>query len=307
MATVTSTKALPGAAYPIGAVARMTGIEAETLRMWERRHRLGPSARSEGGHRLYSEDDVTLLRAVKVLLEAGMRIGAVASMPREQIAVEADRLASQARAGSALDDVPRLLDEIINAALALDHERAAELLDRPRLFADGTEVVRAVYMPLMHLIGERWAEGRLPVGVEHFTEKLVTTRLLAIFQGMPDGRGRRALCACAPGERHECGLIAAAIELRAAGFEVSLLGADLPATELAAAARTTDAQVLVVALTMSPGPAARDALVNALQAEPLASVPLVLGGRAAPALAARLTRPATVAPSIPGVVAAASS
>lgn len=307
MSAVSSTKALPGAAYPIGAVARLTGIEAETLRMWERRHGIGPSARSEGGHRLYSERDVAVLRAIKVLLDAGMRIGAVATMPHEQIHSEADRLSSATRGARALDDNPTLLEEIIEAALALDHERAAELLDRPRLFADGPHVVRSVYMPLMHLIGERWAEGRLPVGVEHFTEKLVTTRLLSIFQAMSDGRGRRALCACAPGERHECGLIAAAIELRAAGFQVSLLGADLPAAELATAARTTGAQVLVLSVTMVPSRAARDALVAALQSEPLASLPLVLGGPAAPALGAHLARPLTLAPSIPGVVAAASA
>ncbi|MFT7222865.1 MAG: hypothetical protein ACI82Z_000396, partial [Cellvibrionaceae bacterium] len=37
------------ATYGIGVAARMTGISAHTLRMWERRYRLKPSKRSEGG------------------------------------------------------------------------------------------------------------------------------------------------------------------------------------------------------------------------------------------------------------------
>ena len=177
---MSSSRGANAGSYPIGAAARLTGVESETLRMWERRYGLGPSERSEGGHRLYSERDLELLRAVKELLQAGRRIGAVATLPPAQILADAARERSAARPGTErlLEDNRALLDEILDAALLLDHARAAELLDRPRLFADGPQVARAVYMPLMHLVGERWAEGALPVGVEHFTEKLVTTRLL---------------------------------------------------------------------------------------------------------------------------------
>lgn len=302
---VTKAPSAPAGSYPIGAVSRLTGVEPETLRMWERRYGLAPSARSGGGHRLYSERDVDVLRAVKVLLETGMRIGAVAALPAEQILSDARRVQGAARPAPILENNPQLLEQILEAALALDSERAAELLDRPRLFADGPQVARAVYVPLMHLVGERWSEGTLPVGVEHFTEKLVSTRLLSIFRALPDGHGPRALAACPPGERHEGGLIAAAIELRAAGFGVTLLGADLPVAELVRAAATADAKRVVMALTMEPPELVARALKDALQRPPLRSLPLVLGGRAAESFARRLERPATVCASIADVVEAA--
>lgn len=295
----------PAGSYPIGAVARLTGVESETLRMWERRYGLAPSTRSEGGHRLYSERDVDLLRAVKALLATGMRIGAVATLPPQQILAEAARVQGAARPVRMLEDNHALLDEILDAALHLDTERAAELLDRPRLFADGPQVARAIYVPLMHQVGERWAEGVLPVGVEHFTEKLVTTRLLSIFQATPDGHGPRALCVCPPGERHECGLIAAAIELRAAGFAVTLLGADLPVAELERAARSSSAELIVMAMTLDPPELVARSLKDALERAPLATVPLVLGGRAAEGFAQKLERPARLAATIRDVVSAA--
>ncbi|MFT5084389.1 MAG: DNA-binding transcriptional MerR regulator [Lentisphaeria bacterium] len=64
----------------IGAVERMTGINANTLRMWERRYQLGPSNRSPGGQREYSTTDIDHLRLIKKLTDKGMRIGDIAQL-----------------------------------------------------------------------------------------------------------------------------------------------------------------------------------------------------------------------------------
>ena len=64
----------------IGVVARMTGINANTLRIWERRYQLGSSKRSLGGQREYTTTDIDHLRLIKKLLEKGMRIGDIAQL-----------------------------------------------------------------------------------------------------------------------------------------------------------------------------------------------------------------------------------
>ncbi len=78
--------------YPIGTAARLAGIPPETLRIWERRYQFLDPGRTVGGHRLYSEEDVDLLRAVKRLVDSGMRIGAVAGMPHDEIRAAAARI-----------------------------------------------------------------------------------------------------------------------------------------------------------------------------------------------------------------------
>lgn len=52
-------------AYSIGEFARLCGINATTLRAWQRRYGLLKPMRTDGGHRQYSDDDVQ--QALKIL------------------------------------------------------------------------------------------------------------------------------------------------------------------------------------------------------------------------------------------------
>ena len=57
--------------YSIGAVARMLGVEAATLRAWEDRYRVVVPARSAGAQRLYTRDQVEQLRSILRRMEDG--------------------------------------------------------------------------------------------------------------------------------------------------------------------------------------------------------------------------------------------
>jgi DNA-binding transcriptional MerR regulator len=71
--------------YRIGAVSRLTGIPPDTLRVWERRYELVSPLRSEGGGRLYSQEDVTRLSVIKRLVDSGHAIGTIAELSLEQL------------------------------------------------------------------------------------------------------------------------------------------------------------------------------------------------------------------------------
>lgn len=58
--------------YSIGAVAKMVGVSAPTLRAWEDRYAQIVPARSAGGRRLYSRDDVEQLRVIREHMESGL-------------------------------------------------------------------------------------------------------------------------------------------------------------------------------------------------------------------------------------------
>ena len=51
-----------GLTYNLGSVLHETGIAADTLRAWERRYGVPMPRRTPGGHRLYSEQDVQLVK-----------------------------------------------------------------------------------------------------------------------------------------------------------------------------------------------------------------------------------------------------
>jgi DNA-binding transcriptional MerR regulator len=58
--------------YSIGAVARMLGIPAATIRNWEERYAAIVPERSRGGHRLYSRDQVEQLRFLAAQASRGL-------------------------------------------------------------------------------------------------------------------------------------------------------------------------------------------------------------------------------------------
>lgn len=61
------------AVLPIGVVSRMTGLSERQVRYYEEKGLIRPK-RSEGGHRLYSEADVRLLKKIGELVRKGYRL-----------------------------------------------------------------------------------------------------------------------------------------------------------------------------------------------------------------------------------------
>jgi DNA-binding transcriptional MerR regulator len=90
--------------YSIGAVERMLGIPAATVRNWEDRYGLVKPERSGGGHRLYTRGQVEQLRFVKQRLEQGLQ-------PAEAHRLLGERLDSGGdfRTTDAREPAPRLL------------------------------------------------------------------------------------------------------------------------------------------------------------------------------------------------------
>jgi len=74
-----------GSAYRIGAVARLTGISPDTLRIWERRYDVVEPRRTPKGGRLYSQQDVTRLTMIKTLVDSGHAISTVANLSLEEL------------------------------------------------------------------------------------------------------------------------------------------------------------------------------------------------------------------------------
>ena len=59
--------------YSIGAVARMLGVSPQALRAWEDRYQQIVPARSDGGQRIYSRDQVDQLRFIRDQIEQGLQ------------------------------------------------------------------------------------------------------------------------------------------------------------------------------------------------------------------------------------------
>jgi MerR family transcriptional regulator/heat shock protein HspR len=66
----------PRAVYVISVAAELAGVHPQTLRIYERKGLLEP-ARTVGGSRRYSDDDIRLLQRIQDLTEAGLNLAGV--------------------------------------------------------------------------------------------------------------------------------------------------------------------------------------------------------------------------------------
>jgi MerR family transcriptional regulator/heat shock protein HspR len=73
--------------YGITVASELSGFDPQTLRLYERRGLLTP-ARTSGGTRRYSDDDLVVLQRIGELVDAGINIAGVARI----LELEADNL-----------------------------------------------------------------------------------------------------------------------------------------------------------------------------------------------------------------------
>lgn len=242
--------------YPIRAVARMTGLSLDTLRAWERRYEAVVPGRGQRG-REYSDADVARLRTLGELIGRGYSIGAIAPLPDAELAelLDAGRAAPTPRDASPTVD----LAPLVRALDRFDLEALEAALNRHAVILPPSDLVFAVVVPLLREIGERWEAGRLRPAQEHLVSAAVRSvlggllRTTALRQGSPT-----VVFATPSGERHELGLLSAAVLAAAAGCRVVYLGPDLPADEIGHAAATTGAEVVVLSLTTPHGVSRRE-------------------------------------------------
>jgi DNA-binding transcriptional MerR regulator/methylmalonyl-CoA mutase cobalamin-binding subunit len=263
--------------YPIRAVAQMTGISLDTLRAWERRYEAVTPARSERG-RMYTEADVTRLRHLGALVDRGHAIGTIARLDDAELTrlVESSETLSPGKAPTPL---PARIDDITAALDSYDLAAIEQALNRFAAVLAPRELIFAVILPLLNEVGHRWQSGTLRPAQEHLVSAVVRSvlggllRVLTRTEALP-----RVVLAAPSGERHELGLLSAAVIAAAEGFGVVYLGPDLPAADIWHAASRADARIVIVSLT-TPGAVTR-AELRALAQRP-AGVALWVGGPAA--------------------------
>ncbi|WP_421249730.1 MerR family transcriptional regulator [Aeromonas sp. 603359] len=199
--------------YPIREVSRLTGINAVTLRAWQRRYGLVQPARTEKGHRLYSEQDIRQIGEILSWLERGVSIGQVKG------------LLSEPHAQPVSDHWQQTLEQFSQALLAFNQRKAeAELNDL--LASYPFELVRSrVLQPLVERLLGLWRERPDGELLQQVWLGWLHTRfarhLIEQEKGVP-------ITLASWGQVGPLDLIWAAYELIGQGYEVQLLGAVEP-------------------------------------------------------------------------------
>ena len=254
----------------VGAVVRLTGLNEHVLRAWERRHGAIAPARSKGGTRRYSAEDVTRLRLLAAAVAAGHRIGELAALSNRDLAARTAQPAAseQARLGELFAALERLDVAAVERQLGL---QLSALGVRPFL--------ETVALPFLREIGSRWEGGDLCMSDEHVASAALRGVLGRAQRAVGSGGGGLVLATPA-GEQHELGILMVALCAQEHGVRVVYLGCDLPAEEIAATAARARAQAVGLGIVaLDPPSALRE--VRGLRRKLPPTTELWLGGASA--------------------------
>lgn len=284
--------------HPIAVVSERTGLSQDLLRVWERRYRAVEPSRGEGGHRLYSDADVTRLRLLNAATTAGRSIGRIARLSDDELSqiVREDAGARLAQAGAIArrgeESSTPSIDVIEHALAATARLDAAELeyvLRRAVAQRGVTAFIEEVVSPLLRRIGDDWHAGRSTIAHEHLASSTVHDIVTEAMRAVGRRSGSATVLVATPtGERHAIGAALVGAAAAAEGWRVLYLGADVPATEIASAAIAAQVRVVAMSVTyVRDGAATLDEL-RTLRALLPPGILLLAGGEGTLAIADKL-------------------
>jgi DNA-binding transcriptional MerR regulator len=254
----------PQALFPIRTVSELTGVNAITLRAWERRYGLIQPQRTEKGHRLYSMQDVEFIRAVLDVLKQGVSIGRVRDYlgtsrePRTQIPNHSTTNQPNGRINQQTDtpyDQENLWENYqTKIQQAISHFDSVSL---DRVYHDMVSqypfhlIGQEVLLPMLQRSAEK-AEGLLAVSAEyHFFHHYLRSRISANYwkDNVENGQrqnSKRLVLASFAKETGDIPLLLLGTDLVTQGYHLIFLGDRIQADALPLALSRANALGLIL-------------------------------------------------------------
>lgn len=256
--------------YPIRTVSTLTGVNAITIRAWERRYGLIKPVRTDSGHRVYTRADIDNIHRIVALLDKGVAISQVRhtlDSPEQGAARRTDEAGPWAG----------FRDRMITAIAQFDENRLEDTYNEVLALYPTDLVTRKVLVPLLVELGKRWQSTEGSVAEEHFFGVYLRSKLGARFHHRQrNNTGPKLLAACLPGEQHEIGLLLFALAAHEQGYRLVLLGANMPLADLPLAAKRSKSDAIVLSGSIEPDPVILSDQLPALVAA--AGMPVFVGG-----------------------------
>lgn len=273
--------------YTIRSACALTGINANTLRSWERRYGLVRPERTAKGYRLYSAADLDRLRLIQRVLDQGIPISQVeqhlaaaenGDLPGARPARRAARgdgesgtrtvslslenvglsgsvaiRVPERGSGRALETLGGYADTIERAAIHYDRATLEQAFSRAVGLYSLRDAFTQALAPALNRIGARYREQPEAIAQEHFLSSFARERLSASLAGLrPLHQSPRVLCACAPGDAHDLMLMLLTLEVGLEGVSTLYLGADMPSSALERAMHRSGVKVVALSATLDP-------------------------------------------------------
>jgi len=275
--------------HPIRVVAQRTGLTPATIRAWERRYAAVAPSRSDGGQRVYSDQDVKRLITLRDLTKGGRSISVVADLSNaaaEALLME-DRAMAVATEGSSENGAPEgWIDRAYTQVRAIDADGLERTLWQAVMTLGAQSFLDDVVGSLLTQIGEGWVKGEITPAQEHLSTGIIIQILQRLTDQARVKDGPTLVVATLQGELHGLGARLTSAVAIFEGWRVVYLGTDLPVVDIVTTAESVNASAVAISIVNLDKLSDTVSLIRTLRERLDPQVSLLLGGGAAGVLEA---------------------
>ena len=234
--------------FNLKVVLRETGIKADTLRAWERRYGLPSPERTSGGHRLFTQHEIEMVKWLHARQDEGLRISRAVELwrtfkaegkdPLDELAYPTYGSATTLPAGEGIEE---LRSAWVDGCKSFDEGRTEDILKHAFAHYPPEVVCLDLLAAALAEIGEGWYTGEITVQQEHFASELATRRVEYLISSSPPPTiPGGVLVLCPPGEEHTFSPLMITFLLRKDRREAIFLGANVPVEQMDEVIQATD-------------------------------------------------------------------
>jgi len=236
--------------FGINVISNACGVKPHTIRTWEKRYQVFTPERSEGGQRLYSENDLTKAKLIVALIEQGHTISSLARHPlqelRSLLVVKNGEVSESDRMFTSLE-TKKLVQNLVNFNI----DQVASGVQYLRLSLGVKEFIFKIVLPVIHEIEKLALKGIYSVTQEHIISTIVRDQLGQINLANKGPNHDRFALATPEGNLHELPIMIAEIICNANRFSTHFLGASHPAECLSEAVNALKCKTIVMGVFSS--------------------------------------------------------
>ncbi len=169
--------------YSIKEISNLTGVNAFTIRIWEKRYNLTSPMRTDTNIRVYSQDDLHKILAVSMLVKRGFKISEVAQLTMQQMSEKLRTIETMQ------DDPESKVNALLAAADKFDEQQFEKLINREILSSGFEKAMIDTLIPMVTVLEQRWILSPLYQSVKQFAYDLIRRKIILAADSEPARQG----------------------------------------------------------------------------------------------------------------------
>jgi methanogenic corrinoid protein MtbC1 len=266
--------------FSIKIVAKQTGLSEFLIRMWENRYQAIVPERSKTNRRLYNEDEISKLKILKRLTDAGYAISDIAYLDLEKLSDLLVNIEKKTEIILAVDTqnsellISKLIEELKEFNTAFIINNLNSLLNNLKIL----DFLDKILTPLLNKVGTLWENNQLRIAHEHLITGIIRSLLGERLLSINQKRKNRAVFTTLSGEHHELGALAGAIIAAENAWDTVYLGANVPNMDIVYACQQHQANLLVISIIYPTNDNEISQILKDLKKELPDRIKIIIGG-----------------------------